>query len=346
MYYNDAYITTPNGSNVAVWEAVNEITQENAQSIDNEKSHFVETGAVLLENATGRYNCHSYAWYSQDTATNNYWMSDPSTYWEDGSYIEVTQVQPGDIVCYRGMATILWHSGIVYSVQGTQTVTWDIDPLIEETEEQRAAMMAVLQNIVVKSKWGEAGLYQHRGDNCREAYPQWLHDLVFYRYNHTHNAEWSAMDIRNHAGLCICGAFVEEAHVWRYLPKNVSSHTKVCTECGYSTTEAHVYIKYGEGYRCKKCLYSSLMIPVPNPTNLAPALKLQLTAAIESGQTEILLDTGNGAAIFYSNGQCYILLDENMSLTQTEKVLDMIYVEPIYRNEFETDDGNGENEKE
>lgn len=39
--------------------------------------------------ANGKYNCHSYAWYSM-SSSNPYWMPDPSPYWEDGSYVKTT----------------------------------------------------------------------------------------------------------------------------------------------------------------------------------------------------------------------------------------------------------------
>ncbi len=45
--------------------------------------------AEKLSEPTYRYNCHSYAWYSQDTETNDLWIDYPSQFYEDGSYIDV-----------------------------------------------------------------------------------------------------------------------------------------------------------------------------------------------------------------------------------------------------------------
>ena len=38
-----------------------------------------------LRSYTYKYNCHSYAWYSQGTS-NSYWMENPYAYMTDGSY--------------------------------------------------------------------------------------------------------------------------------------------------------------------------------------------------------------------------------------------------------------------
>lgn len=39
-------------------------------------------GAVVVGNATNKYNCHAFAWAGSKFV----WMNDPSIYWEDGSY--------------------------------------------------------------------------------------------------------------------------------------------------------------------------------------------------------------------------------------------------------------------
>lgn len=44
--------------------------------------------AVMLRGSTGRYNCHSYAWFNQ-AASNTAWMNNPSAYMTDGSYRRV-----------------------------------------------------------------------------------------------------------------------------------------------------------------------------------------------------------------------------------------------------------------
>lgn len=53
--------------------------------------------AVYISEATSSYNCHSYAWYSQDTETNDVWMSYPNIYYSsyDMSYVEVDTPRVG-----------------------------------------------------------------------------------------------------------------------------------------------------------------------------------------------------------------------------------------------------------
>lgn len=40
---------------------------------------------VVLEEPSNRYNCHSYAWYSQDTENNFAWILDLKNFYEDYS---------------------------------------------------------------------------------------------------------------------------------------------------------------------------------------------------------------------------------------------------------------------
>ncbi len=40
---------------------------------------------MVLEEPSNRYNCHSYAWYSQDTENNFAWILDLKIFYEDYS---------------------------------------------------------------------------------------------------------------------------------------------------------------------------------------------------------------------------------------------------------------------
>ncbi len=46
-----------------------------------------KNGVIYVSGATGKYNCHSYAWHDQNPATNLFWMGTPSLYITDLSYI-------------------------------------------------------------------------------------------------------------------------------------------------------------------------------------------------------------------------------------------------------------------
>jgi len=47
--------------------------------------------ATILSSSSGKYNCHSYAWYWSSTS-NSAWMESPNDnkYWNDGSYVSTT----------------------------------------------------------------------------------------------------------------------------------------------------------------------------------------------------------------------------------------------------------------
>ena len=140
------YVYTPNGSSVLVYSR-DELSPE---QIDN----YNYIGDALVPEAnriapsSKLYNCHSYAWYFQSTL-NSYWMNDPTNYYTDGSY-EVSTGEIGDIICYFDDCDGNLHSGIVIdTLEGTSNgVCGDADLKI------------------VRSKWGQLGLYEHRGDQC------------------------------------------------------------------------------------------------------------------------------------------------------------------------------------
>ena len=82
QYYS--YVYTPHMTSVGVIVDRPELT---AQQIADYSS-WVQACypfATKLRNASAKYNCHSYAWYSQ-SSSNNKWMNNPSAYWTDGSY--------------------------------------------------------------------------------------------------------------------------------------------------------------------------------------------------------------------------------------------------------------------
>lgn len=98
--------------------------------------------ATLLRNPKPDYNCHSYAWYSQNTG-NHYWMENPSAYTDDGSFHLTVTFVPGRKVTYTkhiGTNYVKIHSAVISAVSGN--------------------------NVTVKSKWGCSGLFSHNRYNC------------------------------------------------------------------------------------------------------------------------------------------------------------------------------------
>ncbi len=106
-----------------------------------------------IGDATGAYNCHSYAWYSQ-SLNNKIWLNSPEIYYsaEDASYQELENDQEprvGDIIVYM-KGNLANHSGIITGY--TNNTVGD--------NKGNANMY------MVTSKWGYGGLYLHKGEEC------------------------------------------------------------------------------------------------------------------------------------------------------------------------------------
>ena len=153
-----SYVNTPNGSQVLVKQYIDDYTEEQVDELIELYSIYSPfKDAELLANPTTAYNCHSYAWYSQDILTNTNWMPYPTEYYTDYSYYEVSTPRAGDIICYfddKGTAAEIddenIHSGIVVSVNDVLASSVCGDSSL----------------VNVRSKWGQQGLFYHRGDIC------------------------------------------------------------------------------------------------------------------------------------------------------------------------------------
>lgn len=181
--------------------------------------------ATKLRASTYLYNCHSYAWYSQ-SASNNYWINDPSPYYTDGSYYEVTSPQVGDIICYfDNMGTTSTsddqnrHSGIVTEIlSGVSNGECGNSDLV-----------------MVTSKWGQAGLYSHNGYECpyTNYYSGDADYVKYYRaaHDHSYTHHYAQFTTTVHYAYCSCGDYVTEAH---NMVEMDDDPTKIiCTECNH-----------------------------------------------------------------------------------------------------------------
>ena len=106
--------------------------------------------AIRYGSSTGKYNCHSYAWYYQSTS-NNCWMNDPSAYWNDGSFYPSGNPQHGYKMLYANYGA-LKHSAVV------------------DQRLSGPSQMNFMDLVYVYSKWGQCGLYYHRGNDCPYSY--------------------------------------------------------------------------------------------------------------------------------------------------------------------------------
>ena len=151
-------VNTPTGVSISV-ELHQEYGAESIISKNNESDALFDDD-IRLAPASYLYNCHSYAWYCQFVNLNNVWMPDPSGYYESNdddeipSYIEITNVSlvlPRDRICYFDSSDQNIHSGIIVSTSGMTTSN---------------NVCGTSNMFIVQSKWGDFGLYEHRGDKC------------------------------------------------------------------------------------------------------------------------------------------------------------------------------------
>ena len=150
MYITDT-VDTPNGSKVEValnltWEDVGAASPSYREwYINDQESKYPKARYLASNPASPAYNCHSYAWYST-SSSNNANMGNPSLYITDGSYVRDTTAHIGDRVIY-GSTDAPRHSAIVVST-----------------------------DILVRSKWGWMGVYEHAPNYC-----PWKYSTSFWK---------------------------------------------------------------------------------------------------------------------------------------------------------------------
>ncbi len=151
--------------------------------------------ATLISSSTRMYNCHSYAWYNQDTTTNNIWLPYPESFKTDCYYPQTTW-QAGDILVYVENGLDI-HSAIIESTDGT------------------------LSGTIVVSKWGPYPLYRHAANDC----PYNSTNVVAYRLC-SHSFSAVPYNIIMHQQVCsICTYSYDEPHT-------LNPATGRCAICG------------------------------------------------------------------------------------------------------------------
>ncbi len=235
----DTTMTTPNGNLVLVSNVTGELIQVYLDAFDS-YSATSYPNAIMLDNSTAKYNCHSYAWYSQNIQTNSFWMNSPEAFYtNNGGYVEVSTPQVGDIICYFSDSNINLHSGIVSAVRtGTSNNVCGNADLV-----------------TVQSKWGLYGLYEHRGDQCPYVdQPNGPAEYVkYYRpVNHTHNITHISSNtgrLANHHELACygCGIVVWEEHDFtnEYYSYTATTHEAECAICGDVESVPHTFSSFG-----------------------------------------------------------------------------------------------------
>lgn len=238
LYYN-THVLTPNGSSVLTYNRSPEELSDSQKAYYNNSIANNYPNATFLSTATRLYNCHSYAWYMQDDTYNNHWMDDPNIYISDLSYYRIySNYQVGDIICYYNSNGAKIHSGrISQMLNGSANSVCGNSNLF-----------------LVTSKWGQCGLYSHRGDEC--PYTSYnsgassnnlATSVRFYRIStsHSHSLNYISHTKNKHFTYCSCSMAYYENHDWEsgysqlktdgpnYIPKYV------CAKCGRTSTFPH-----------------------------------------------------------------------------------------------------------
>ncbi len=80
------WIETPNHTDIWCFKDLPNWAPEDIAILNNYcETHY--PNAILVDDASKVYNCHSFAWHQQ-SSSNRYWICAPHqyTYWTDGSY--------------------------------------------------------------------------------------------------------------------------------------------------------------------------------------------------------------------------------------------------------------------
>lgn len=190
----EVYVNRDNG--IEDVEA-NELLEQDKKSFPN---------IELLAMPSDQYNCFSYAFiapskynYFGFTKVHDF-LTNPTKY---GYFnVEYGDVKAGDKVVYYTKESAPMHAGIVEEI---------LSPLTSNSASNLSKLMLV-------SKWGNSGLYRHRGSDFSFSDENTPYSLRFYRVDSFHR-------IHNYLNII--------------LPYNDSYHEKFCS-CAKSIKEGHM----------------------------------------------------------------------------------------------------------
>lgn len=153
-----SYVTTPNGSSVPVYNRSSDTDLTSTEkAVRAKKMAQAYPGAIKLCDATIKYNCHSYAWYSE-SPLNVFWMNDPTLYMTDGSYLSTTSI-------VNGVRAFWYNSSSSYPIEHSAII---------------APYLGSNSGVGCNSKWGEYGVYNHLINDC-----PYYGAISYWKYNDT-----------------------------------------------------------------------------------------------------------------------------------------------------------------
>ena len=177
---------TPRGTAVDASVTVGELTAGEQSAATAVKKKYSALGAVCMEEASLRYNCHSYAWVERDTELTSCWVDSVGAFIQDGSYVRIAEPEVGCIVVYYKTMSI---DLVTIHADGSETS----DSIIYLRSLSHSGVVTAvptgsrqLSDITVESKWGRAGLFRHKGDVCpyvmeEDLAERWLSDTQVMR---------------------------------------------------------------------------------------------------------------------------------------------------------------------
>ena len=177
---------TPRGTAVDASVMVGELTAGEQSAATAVKKKYSALGAVCMEEASLRYNCHSYAWVERDTELTSGWVDSVGAFIQDGSYVRIAEPEVGCIVVYYKTMSI---DLVTIHADGSETSE---SIIYLRSLSHSGVVTAVptgsrqLSDITVESKWGRAGLFRHKGDVCpyvmeEDLAERWLSDTQVMR---------------------------------------------------------------------------------------------------------------------------------------------------------------------
>lgn len=177
---------TPRGTAVDASVTVGELTAGEQSAATAVKKKYSALGAVCMEEASLRYNCHSYAWVERDTELTSCWVDSVGAFIQDGSYVRIAEPEVGCIVAYYQTMSI---DLVTIHADGSETSE---SIIYLRSLSHSGVVTAVpagsrqLSAITVESKWGRAGLFRHKGDVCpyvmeEDLAERWLSDTQVMR---------------------------------------------------------------------------------------------------------------------------------------------------------------------
>lgn len=156
---------TPNGTSVdyaSLFSGQDYTPSQISNLIANDGDKLGYAENVRLGNPTKKFNCHSYAWYSQNTAINNYWISYPDSYILDNSYVTSTGKE-NDILCYWA-ADYIYADGVYQKVSSEyishSAIITEVGNNFDYTDAD------TYSELTVTSKWGQSSLFAHNALHC------------------------------------------------------------------------------------------------------------------------------------------------------------------------------------